>query len=174
MAYLFTSESVSEGHPDKVADQISDALVDHKLSSDHYFERMVAVGKDDTIRFIAEEGADTLKGEPLMIKTSAALEDLIGLEEDEIVGGEQRIKSPGGKILAIEIYPNTSLRKFPLLQDQFLKFKKRYEETQGEFPKKFTKKVGQKEISSGVIIIFKLEDEYPAEMGDKLANRHGN
>ena len=29
MAYLFTSESVSEGHPDKVADQISDALIDH-------------------------------------------------------------------------------------------------------------------------------------------------
>jgi hypothetical protein len=28
MAYLFTSESVSEGHPDKVADQISDALLD--------------------------------------------------------------------------------------------------------------------------------------------------
>ncbi|MDR2813797.1 MAG: hypothetical protein LBB79_03970, partial [Prevotellaceae bacterium] len=28
MAYFFTSESVSEGHPDKVADQISDALVD--------------------------------------------------------------------------------------------------------------------------------------------------
>ena len=29
MSYLFTSESVSEGHPDKIADQISDALVDH-------------------------------------------------------------------------------------------------------------------------------------------------
>jgi S-adenosylmethionine synthetase len=28
MPYLFTSESVSEGHPDKVADQISDALID--------------------------------------------------------------------------------------------------------------------------------------------------
>ena len=28
MPYLFTSESVSEGHPDKVADQISDALLD--------------------------------------------------------------------------------------------------------------------------------------------------
>ncbi|MEK0422631.1 MAG: S-adenosylmethionine synthetase, N-terminal domain, partial [Bacteroidota bacterium] len=27
MPYLFTSESVSEGHPDKVADQISDALI---------------------------------------------------------------------------------------------------------------------------------------------------
>ena len=32
MPYLFTSESVSEGHPDKVADQISDALVDHFLA----------------------------------------------------------------------------------------------------------------------------------------------
>jgi S-adenosylmethionine synthetase len=34
MPYLFTSESVSEGHPDKVADQISDALIDHFLASD--------------------------------------------------------------------------------------------------------------------------------------------
>ena len=32
--YLFTSESVSEGHPDKVADQISDAIVDLFLSKD--------------------------------------------------------------------------------------------------------------------------------------------
>jgi len=34
MAYLFTSESVSEGHPDKVADQISDALLDEFLAYD--------------------------------------------------------------------------------------------------------------------------------------------
>jgi len=34
MSYLFTSESVSEGHPDKVADQISDALVDEFLRRD--------------------------------------------------------------------------------------------------------------------------------------------
>ncbi|RMF27406.1 MAG: methionine adenosyltransferase [Bacteroidetes bacterium] len=34
MPYLFTSESVSEGHPDKIADQISDALVDHFLGFD--------------------------------------------------------------------------------------------------------------------------------------------
>ncbi|HEU0186862.1 MAG TPA: S-adenosylmethionine synthetase N-terminal domain-containing protein, partial [Gallionellaceae bacterium] len=32
--YLFTSESVSEGHPDKVADQISDAIVDAILTQD--------------------------------------------------------------------------------------------------------------------------------------------
>ena len=34
MAYLFTSESVSEGHPDKVADQISDAVLDNFLAQD--------------------------------------------------------------------------------------------------------------------------------------------
>ena len=32
--YLFTSESVSMGHPDKVADQISDAILDHCLTAD--------------------------------------------------------------------------------------------------------------------------------------------
>ncbi len=34
MGYLFTSESVSEGHPDKVADQISDAVLDAFLARD--------------------------------------------------------------------------------------------------------------------------------------------
>ncbi|HNS42276.1 MAG TPA: methionine adenosyltransferase [Taishania sp.] len=34
MSYLFTSESVSEGHPDKVADQISDALIDNFMAFD--------------------------------------------------------------------------------------------------------------------------------------------
>ena len=34
MSYFFTSESVSEGHPDKVADQISDALIDAFLAQD--------------------------------------------------------------------------------------------------------------------------------------------
>ena len=34
--YLFTSESVSEGHPDKVCDRISDMVVDMYLSQDRY------------------------------------------------------------------------------------------------------------------------------------------
>lgn len=34
MSYFFTSESVSEGHPDKVSDQISDALLDEFLAHD--------------------------------------------------------------------------------------------------------------------------------------------
>ena len=35
MNYLFTSESVSEGHPDKVADQVSDAILDALLALDN-------------------------------------------------------------------------------------------------------------------------------------------
>ena len=34
MSYFFTSESVSEGHPDKVSDQISDAILDEFLAFD--------------------------------------------------------------------------------------------------------------------------------------------
>lgn len=48
MAYLFTSESVSEGHPDKVSDQISDAVLDDLLKQDPYSkvacETMVTTG----------------------------------------------------------------------------------------------------------------------------------
>ena len=46
--YLFTSESVTEGHPDKIADQISDAILDDIISKDPYgrvaVETMVATG----------------------------------------------------------------------------------------------------------------------------------
>ena len=35
-SYLFTSESVSEGHPDKVSDRISDEVVDHFLAQDEH------------------------------------------------------------------------------------------------------------------------------------------
>ncbi|MGA8854062.1 MAG: methionine adenosyltransferase [Christiangramia sp.] len=49
MAYLFTSESVSEGHPDKIADQISDALLDNFLAFDEESkvacETMVTTGQ---------------------------------------------------------------------------------------------------------------------------------
>ncbi len=49
MRYLFTSESVSEGHPDKVADQISDSILDALLTQDKYSrvacETMVTTGQ---------------------------------------------------------------------------------------------------------------------------------
>ena len=48
-SYLFTSESVSEGHPDKVADQISDAVLDSMLAQDPHSrvacETMVTTGQ---------------------------------------------------------------------------------------------------------------------------------
>ena len=48
MGYLFTSESVSEGHPDKVADQISDSILDALLAQDPHSrvacETMVTTG----------------------------------------------------------------------------------------------------------------------------------
>jgi len=49
MSYLFTSESVSEGHPDKIADQISDAMLDNFLAFDENskvaIETMVTTGQ---------------------------------------------------------------------------------------------------------------------------------
>ena len=44
MSYLFTSESVSEGHPDKVADQISDALID-RFKTANFENRIYSVVK---------------------------------------------------------------------------------------------------------------------------------
>ena len=43
MSYLFTSESVSEGHPDKVADQISDALLDNLVAGEVKSEAYVDI-----------------------------------------------------------------------------------------------------------------------------------
>ena len=48
--YIFTSESVSEGHPDKVCDQISDAIVDKMLSEDPYSR--IAVETCATTNFV--------------------------------------------------------------------------------------------------------------------------
>ena len=39
--YLFTSESVSEGHPDKVCDRISDMVVDSYLSKDAFQKKLM-------------------------------------------------------------------------------------------------------------------------------------
>ena len=54
-SYLFTSESVTEGHPDKIADQISDAILDAILADDPYgrvaCETLVTTG----LAFVAGE-----------------------------------------------------------------------------------------------------------------------
>jgi len=156
---------------------ISDSIIHKKVASKHYFEKTIILKKDSKLHFCVNEGQDTLKGEPLMILTSQEMEDMIGLDESdqEIIGGQRIIKSPGGKIISLEIYPNISIKKFPVLHNQFENFKKKYELEKGEFPKKFLRYEGfEKSAVSGIIVTFKLEDDYIAELGDKLANRHGN
>ena len=58
--YLFTSESVSEGHPDKVSDQISDAIVDLFLSKDP--EARVACETLTTTQLVVLAGEIRCKG----------------------------------------------------------------------------------------------------------------
>ena len=50
---MFTSESVTEGHPDKVCDQISDAIVDHFLQQDPYAQVIAECAVSTAIVFIA-------------------------------------------------------------------------------------------------------------------------
>lgn len=59
-SYIFTSESVSEGHPDKVADQISDSIVDLFLSKDP--EARIACETLTTTQFVALAGEIRCKG----------------------------------------------------------------------------------------------------------------
>ena len=53
-SYLFTSESVSEGHPDKVADQISDTVVDLFLSRDALVPGALAFMSDRAARRLCD------------------------------------------------------------------------------------------------------------------------
>jgi S-adenosylmethionine synthetase len=51
--FMFTSESVTEGHPDKLCDQISDAIVDHFLQQDPYARVIAECAVSTAITFIA-------------------------------------------------------------------------------------------------------------------------
>ena len=79
--YLFTSESVSEGHPDKIADQISDAIVDEFLSKDP--EARVAVETMTTTNCVVLAGE--VRGDVSVARmeelTRAVVKD-IGYEQD--------------------------------------------------------------------------------------------
>lgn len=57
--FIFTSESVTEGHPDKLCDQISDAVVDHFLQQDPYALIEVECAIAQSIIFIAAQFAST-------------------------------------------------------------------------------------------------------------------
>ena len=81
--YLFTSESVSEGHPDKICDRISDAVVDTYLTADPYAR--VAVETLCTTNFILlageVRGPDSITHATLEHVTRSAVKE-IGYEQD--------------------------------------------------------------------------------------------
>ena len=76
MGYLFTSESVSEGHPDKVADQISDALLDAFLTADP--DSKVACETLVTTGLIVCSGEVRTKGYVDVQKTARSIVERIG------------------------------------------------------------------------------------------------
>lgn len=108
MPYLFTSESVSEGHPDKVADQISDALIDHFLAFDPNSkvacETLVTTGqvilagevKSDTYLDVQQIARDTInkigytKGEYMFDGNSCGVLSAIHEQSDDINRGVDR------------------------------------------------------------------------------------
>jgi S-adenosylmethionine synthetase len=110
MAYLFTSESVSEGHPDKVADQISDALIDNFLAFDKdskvACETLVTTGqvvlagevKSKTyldVQKIARETINKIgytKGEYMFDGNSCGVLSAIHEQSDDINRGVDRAK----------------------------------------------------------------------------------
>ena len=108
MAYLFTSESVSEGHPDKVADQISDALIDNFLAFDKdskvACETLVTTGqvvlagevKSKTYLDVQKIARDTInkigytKGEYMFDGNSCGVLSAIHEQSDDINRGVDR------------------------------------------------------------------------------------
>lgn len=153
---------------------VSESVANKTLTSTSYEEKEVLITKDDNIKFIAESGKFTRSGDVLLIRSSKDIEQLIGLNEDEITEGQQIIKSPGGRILSIEIYPNISINKFPVLIPEFEKFKARYIEANGSFPEKFFNSSSDNGVPfSGIKIIFKIERYDTCVLGDKITNNHG-
>ncbi|MCK8787577.1 methionine adenosyltransferase [Roseomonas sp. NAR14] len=76
--YLFTSESVSEGHPDKVADRISDTVLDTFLAADPY-ARVACETLVTTNRIVLAgevRGPDTITAEELMHNARMAVRDI--------------------------------------------------------------------------------------------------
>ncbi len=110
MSYLFTSESVSEGHPDKIADQISDALIDNFLAFDKdskvACETLVTTGqvvlagevKSNTyldVQSIAREvinGIGYTKGEYMFNGDSCGVISAIHEQSSDINQGVDRVK----------------------------------------------------------------------------------
>ena len=83
MTYLFTSESVSEGHPDKICDRISDSLLDLYLSKDKYARAAIETLATTNRVVIAGETRSSVpvSAEEIEDRVRAAIRD-IGYEQE--------------------------------------------------------------------------------------------
>ena len=99
--YIFTSESVSEGHPDKIADQISDALVDAGLSAGDETTR-VAVETLVTTNYV------TLAGEVKNFNVSGDENSFKNILTNEIKSSDNKIYFDQ-KILLVSLKQNEKI-----------------------------------------------------------------
>jgi len=153
---------------------ISENVAKSKFTSTSYEEKEVLITSDDDVKYIAECGQFTQSGDTLLIRTSKNIQEILGIDSSEVIDGQHILKSPGGKIIDIEIYPNISISKFPVLRAEYERFKAKYQETKGEFPKKFfNAKSGDNGPFQGIRIVFKIERYDSCVLGDKIANSHG-
>jgi S-adenosylmethionine synthetase len=82
-SFVFTSESVSEGHPDKICDRISDALVDLYLASDPYARTAIeTVATTNRVMLIGEIRAPKLVTQNMVTDTVRRVVRDIGYEQD--------------------------------------------------------------------------------------------
>ena len=153
---------------------VSESIAKGKFTSTSYEEKEVLITSDDDVKFIATCGQFTKSGDTLLIRTSKNIQEILGMDSSEVIDGQHIIKSPGGKIIDIEIYPNISINKFPALKPEFERFKSKYQETRGEFPKHFfNARSGDNGPFQGIRIVFKIERYDMCTIGDKISNNHG-
>jgi len=151
---------------------ISERLVKEGiLTSLHGIVEEVEVAPNDRVVYINTLGKITERGEPLIRKSIGEIEQLIGFDEEEegteIISGHLIKKSPGGKIVDIEVFNNLKDDSFHELNALSIKTRKRYGLKPSE---KFSIRG---EVIKGILIKFKIEQELPVGIGDKLTNRHG-
>lgn len=151
---------------------ISEKLVQNeKLTSLHGMIEEVEISEKDRVLYIANIGEYIEKGKPLLRKTIGELEELLGYEEDEgvTVYGQELIKrSPGGRIVDIDVFSNVNIDKYPLLKELSNRTRSRHNMSVNE---KFLKRG----LSlNGILVKFKIQQELTIGISDKLTGRYGN
>ena len=174
-ANILTAVMLWKGYSFEDGYIISENLANTKFASNSYHEIEILIKKDDNVSFLIDEGTETKTGEPLVIRSSREIEALINEDIDEIEEGRIITKSPGGKVISIEIYPNVSLKNYEVLQPQFNKFKQKYIKQHGNFPAKFKAQLytSKNEEFAGILIKFKILLREVCELGDKITNSFG-